>query len=321
MAGTATQTWRLTDIRTWVFLWGLSMWLFITALPRACIQLATYLLDKLENTLLGLVWRYQEENIVRFLHRHQYVQSGVLSVPGDNNKVQTNNHHIVEEIRQALGTLPQKSQLIEAISEMNILVRQQQELPPKTTSDIRKLQCSLDALVSQVQGIEQVLQQQSQQDRRIAIKEGVDGQEVASQLVGLLDGMGAVRDKCEEDKVMALQLAKSLMRLETALTELSQPTLGSSENTSTNDQEDCSSTQSIKSFKVGPSSSNPPQQRQQSQDTLPRKSNEMPVPALVPEVITSTVTTGSARGRPRKLSIGQRIKRHSWFSNRKEIPE
>ncbi|KAJ1847813.1 hypothetical protein LPJ73_004154, partial [Coemansia sp. RSA 2703] len=216
------------------------------------MEYTLHLLDIFESAMLSVVWEYQGENILKFLYKHHYVQSGALvvhdqrpNVTGDIDKddvilpeiqqlratrdllVDNILEDLVPALLQALHGMPKKVELerldeetipTEQAGEEHILAlsNQDEKYCDKSDPDIMPVLLQLTANLNSVN------------DRLLRIigvlEDSVEGLGCCSvqtdeRLSLLVDGLSSVKVKCEADKLLATRVMDSLAKLESVLSE------------------------------------------------------------------------------------------------------
>ncbi|KAJ2755186.1 hypothetical protein GGI19_001852 [Coemansia pectinata] len=251
-----TTRFSLTGLLTYVVLFVLTMWTWLAAIPRLSVRLILRVLDIFESTMLMVVWEYQGDNILKFLFKHHYIQSGTAVVcahpatalqhRGKSQSTQTDDSLDAVLARQqiqaldklvnglmpgllcALSELPQRGaldcQLVNQACEQNLslpLISTEPELQPQSvcsSGELDAIEAGLQILVDKIGIVDTRLSQLQHaiSEAPLAIIASRTG-EHDDRLASVVDSLNAVKAKCEIDRMLALQLVQSLAALDTTL--------------------------------------------------------------------------------------------------------
>ncbi|KAJ2492111.1 hypothetical protein IWW37_001688 [Coemansia sp. RSA 2050] len=261
---TATR-FSLTGLLTFTFLLVLTIWTWLAAIPRLILGLILRVLDVFESTMLLVVWEYQGDNILKFLFKHHYIQSGTAVVcahpvasPNLHSKsqsIQTGDsidavlahkqiqaldklaNDLIPSLLCALDELPQRGAL-GCHAEYQANEQNQRLLPTSAESELElqavcpsrelhTIEARLQVMVDKIGNVDTRLAR-----LQCAISEAplpIIASCTARHddiLTSVIDGLNALKAKCGFDRMLALQLVQSLATLDATLANIELSPLG-----------------------------------------------------------------------------------------------
>ncbi|PIA17334.1 hypothetical protein COEREDRAFT_86325 [Coemansia reversa NRRL 1564] len=228
----------------------LGIWSWMGAVPRVMLRLATYMLDLLESTTLAILWKYQGDNVLKFLYEQKLVTQNTAKAGHTyelrNQTVQTDDHtylarehmerrslvldklieDLLPELLKALHEIPPRKVLEQNFVEQNTQIRSisdqhqemlvllQQMCPVFATSDSEN-RLAVQLLTAKIEAVDRrldrILERLEEVSKATRHRDG--------QLAPFTDGIDILRSNQEADAVVVSQSSESDSRPDSALTE------------------------------------------------------------------------------------------------------